>query len=117
MKIDELYFGIKLVDFNTRKLQTYNLFTPRIKRNVAIYAKDKSVLANHSWFEPLSFCFGDMRGRTEYEFYVSDVVDGKEQSKADAYEMYVKPNEEYLMSLVDSISEYEGKKWLKNNPR
>ena len=38
MEIENLYFGIKLFDFNTKKLEDQNLFSSyRILRSIALY--------------------------------------------------------------------------------
>lgn len=121
MKIDDLYFGIVLIDFNTKQLKKQNLFgSLRIQRSIAtyIYLKNRKKLEKEG-FDPLQFCFGDTRGRCEYEtlFHVSEFPDKDDDKiiKTDVYEMYVKPNADYLMSLVNQISESEAEKWLKNN--
>jgi len=120
MKIDDLYFGIVLIDFNTKQLTTQNLFDSlRVKRSIAIYVKQKAELTKRKDFDPLHFCFGDTQYRCEYEtlYHVSEFPDkeGDKIIKTDVYEMYVKPNADYLMSLVESVSEKEAAKWLKND--
>ena len=122
-KIEDLYFGICEIDQNSNRLVQRNLFDNlRVKRSIAIYHKmtpeERKKLINN----PIHFCFGDTNGRVEYEMRIAPEVfkEGmlvKESEKTDIYKMYVLPNSEYLMSLVDSIDEKTAKKWLKENKR
>lgn len=124
MKLDELYFGIKLhsMSYSNRAerstLKTYNLFDfSRIKESIAIYRtmseERKKTLTN-----PLHFCFGDVWSRCEFEFIVCPWPFGDDERvvesgvKVDTYEMYVEPNKDYLMSLVESVDEKDCKKYL-----
>ena len=123
--INDLYFGIRLYSLSysskeARKLEIYNLFNfSRVKWSVARYVtmaeEEKKTLLS----DPLSFCFGDTWGRCEYEFMVcpwggldndDKVVDVG--LKVDTFEMYVKPNAEYLMSLVNRVSVTSAKKYM-----
>lgn len=116
MKIKDLYFGIVLFDPNVREPKQFNLFNSlRVQHSIATWAtlsdeekKDK---------DQLSFCFGDTRGRCEYEMLVQNWPATKMDKvyKVDTYQLYVEPNRDYLLSLVDKISKTEGKKWLKEN--
>lgn len=124
MKLDELYFGVKLhpLSWGSRnernQLKTYNLFDlSRVKESIAIY-RTMGPEAKEELMSPLHFCFGDVRGRTEYEFiacpwpYSNDekVVDNG--IKVDTFTLYVEPNKDYLMSLVDQVDEKDCKKYL-----
>jgi hypothetical protein len=117
--IDELYFGVVTIDFNSKRLKTQNLFASwRVRHAIAVYVADKEkIKASLPNLLPLHFCFGDTQGRCEYEtlFYAQEYPNtvASKVIKTDVYEMYVKPNADYLMSLVDSISEKDAKKWLK----
>lgn len=124
-KIDDLYFGIKLfpMSYTSKEgrggLKTYNLFDfSRVKWSVARYVtmddKEKKSLLS----DPLHFCFGDVRFRTEFEFMAcpwpysdEDTIDNS-GVKVDTWSLYVEPNAEYLMSLVDSVSVDSAKKYL-----
>ena len=66
--------------------------------------------------EFLSWCFGDLRGATEFEVIVSSwpVSEGTEK-KCSAYELYIEPNEAILRELVGRIQVKDAKKWLKEN--
>lgn len=124
MKLDELYFGVKLHPLSwgsrdeRKQLRTYNLFDlSRVKESIAIYRttpKDKKDFIS----DPLHFCFGDVWGRTEYEFIVCPWPYSEQEMvsdngiKVDTFEMYVKPNRDYLMSLVDQVDEEDCKKYL-----
>lgn len=125
MKLDDLYFGVVInpmsyTSFKDRNgLVEYNLFdSSRVKWSVATYvkmtAKQKAEIN-----DPLAFCFGDTWGRTEWEFIVcpwpyrdEDTIDlvGK---KVDVYTMYVKPNAELLMNLVNRVTKTSAKEYLK----
>lgn len=114
MKLDELYFGVMRINFNTGKLEQANLFgSLKVLRSVALYATRKSQL---HYFEkdPLSWCFADVRCRCEYEMLVSDLTDCNFE-KYDLYELYVKPNAELLMKLVNSVDPKDARKWLQND--
>lgn len=125
MKLDDLYFGIVMNPMSYTKysdrnnLTTYNIFDSyRVKWSVATYvamtAKQKAQVS-----DPLTFCFGDTWGRTEWEFIVcpwpykdEDTIDlvGR---KVDVFNMYVKPNAELLMDLVNRVTKTSAKAWLK----
>ena len=67
-------------------------------------------------FDPLGFCFGDLRGHVEYEMQVGGVFQDK-TSKLSLWDMYVVPNADLLMSMVNSVSVESCKEWLKENKR
>ena len=126
VNINKLYFGIKLFSLsyaneNERTtLKTYNLFDfSRVKWSVARYVtmsdKEKKTLLS----DPLHFCFGDVWGRTEFEFMVcpwpysdKDTIDNS-GVKVDTFSLYVKPNEKLLMDMVNSVSIDSAKAYLK----
>lgn len=122
-KIEDLYFGICEIDQNSNRLVQRNLFDNlRVKQSIAIYRKMTPEEREKLVSNPVYFCFGDTNGRVEYEMRIAPEVfkEGmlvKESEKTDIYKMYVLPNSEYLMSLVDSIDEKTAKKWLKENKR
>lgn len=101
MKIDDLYFGVKLYDPNANAFKTWNIFnSSRVRWDCASYvkyAKEEGVI------DPLRYCFGSLWGRVQYEFMVAPVFTD-DVNKVDIYQMYIEPNRDYLMSLVDSIS-------------
>ncbi len=124
MKLDELYFGVKLFPMSytgredRRRLKTYNLFDfGRVKWSVARYVtmsdEERSLLNNE-----LLFCFGDTWSRTEFEFMAcpwpyrdTDTIENS-GIKVDTFSLYVEPNAEYLMSLVKQVDKNSAKKYL-----
>ena len=120
MDIKDLYFGCLNYDFNTKKMEPFNLFRSlRVLRSIAIYRTRKDELEKDTWlgeFDPLRFCFGDLWGHVEYEMAVGGLFDD-EPEKLSLWDLYVKPNAEYLMSLVDSVSVESCERWLEEHKR
>ena len=122
MKINEAYFGVGTRDFNTGEMTFWNLFANgRVKWSVAKYITMTNEMKKTLLSDPLHFCFGDVQGRCEYEFVVcpwggldenDKVVDVGE--KVDVFKMYVEPNADYLMKIVDSISVISAKEYLRD---
>lgn len=124
MKLDDLYFGIVLhplsygYEDEKDRLVTYNLFgTARIKWAVARYITMKDE-ERKKINDPLSFCFSDVWGRTEYEFIMcpwpygdGDKVEAVGK-KVDIYTMYVEPNAELLMDIVNRVTISSAKKYI-----
>ena len=124
MKIDDLYFGVKLIPLlysseeGRTELKTYNLFGfSRVKWSVARWVT-MSDEEKKNVTSPLHFLFGDVRGRTEYEFIVCPwpYGDGEGVSdngqKVDTFMMYVEPNAKLLMDIVNSVSVSSAKKYM-----
>lgn len=116
--IDELDFGIMLYPMNytkgdERRLERHNLFaSSRVKWSVARYVT-MPLEERKQLTDPLHFCFGDTWGRCEYEFVVSPWIGGGEDGyKVDTFEMYVRPNRELLMEIIDRVSVTSAKKYL-----
>lgn len=126
IKLEDLYFGVVLYDFSwsgkdKRQLKTYNLFNSlRVLRSVAMWVvetnKDSKFAKEHDF---LSWCFGDVRARAEWEFIVCPWGGLKDDDKVvevgekvDTYRMYVEPNAKYLRELVDTVSVSSAKKFL-----
>ena len=119
-QLDNLYFGVKLFELSNvkqygHKLETYNLFDfSRVKWSVARYVtmtdeKKKSLLS-----DPLHFCFGDTWGRCESEMLIRPLVSDEEDTlKTDIFQMYVEPNANLLMEMVNSVSVNSAKKYLR----
>lgn len=129
MKIDDLYFGVKLMPLSystekgrmklgRRRLDTYNLFElSKVKWSVARWVtmsdEEKKEITN-----PLHFIFGDVWSRTEFEFVICPwpYGDGEGVSdngqKVDTFTMYVEPNAELLMNMVNSVSVPSAKKYM-----
>lgn len=114
MKVDDLYFGIAMLDWNTDEIVYRNLFDlADVKECVATWARlgDKERLG----LAPLGFCFGGVQSRAEYEMVVHDLGNTRREHKTDIYKMFVIPNQAYLLRLVFNITPREGKRWLKTH--
>lgn len=114
MKLDEAYFGITLINHSgptngPTQFETYNIFDNiEVRRSICIY-KVRKIQVD----DPLFFCFNSFWSRSQYEFYISDGY--RDIVKKDAYSLFIEPNEEYLMKVVDIINLNDCKKWLKEN--
>lgn len=125
MNINDLYFGIVLTQMSYSSLEerknlvTYNLFDiSRVKFSVArwVTMKDEEKKRINN---PLSFLFGDVWGRTEFEFIVCPwpyqederVVDNGK--KVDTWTMYVVPNKDLLLDLVSRVSKSSAQAYLR----
>lgn len=108
--LTSLYFGIRRYNFNNKELEINNLFaSTRVLHSIAKYLTlDDKILEG---VDPLSFCFGDTRGHVEYEFLALGMFSDKLE-QVDTWTMYVVPNADYLMSLVNSVDKKDAKKWL-----
>ena len=125
ISINDLYFGVVThqMSYSTKEgrneLKVYNLFdSTRVKFSVARYVTMSEKERMQLMSDPLHFCFGDTWGRTEWEFIVcpwpykedEKVVDcGR---KVDVFSMYVEPNSNLLMDMVNRVSVSSAKKWL-----
>ena len=114
--INKLYFGITVLNANKNKLESYNLFNfSRVKDSVAKYvllpARDKNKV------DGLKFCFGDTWSRCEFEYMVYPWPETEHDGgiKVDVFTAYVRPNSEYLMKLVNSVSKTSASRYLKEN--
>lgn len=117
--IKDLYFGCLNYDFNSGKMEKFNLFNSmRVLHSIAIYKTRQEELANQEWlsgeFDPLHFCFGDLWGHVEYEMQVGGLFD-KDTEKKSLWDMYVVPNEKLLMKMVDEVSVESCEKWLEEH--
>ena len=120
MKIDELYFGVRGYTLSMPdRLMAWNLFnSTRVKRSVAIWAStDPKKREEEGWDFGL-FCFGDVKGRVQYEMYVHPIIHSMAPPeeiaiKTDIYTMFVEPNLRILREMVDQVSVAEAKRWLK----
>lgn len=126
-KIEDLYFGVVLCAPNGG-FETANLFDlGGVRLSVAAYK-----LAPLATTDPLLACFSGVWSRCEYEMVLTDFptpyvdnTDDKDKMerfikwyntnarKFDLYRLYVEPNREYLLSLVDSVSEASARNYLK----
>lgn len=118
ISLNKAFFGVKVFSLsytnNGRKLETYNLFDfAKVKWSVAKYVTMTNEEKKYLLSDPLYFCFGDVWSRCQYEFLIKPMVGGSEEEiKTDVFKLYVEPNAEYLMKIVDSISVSSAKKYL-----
>lgn len=118
MKLTEAYFGITILNPNSPavELQAVNLFQSlRVLRSVAIYKTERERLEKDYGedFDALHFCFGDTQHRHEYEMLIKGVFD-KDWRLYDIYTLYILPNKELLLKIVEDIDIKSCKDWLKN---
>lgn len=119
INLNDAYFGIRLFSLSyssksEQKLETYNLFSlSRIKWSVARYITMSDEERKTLLSDPLHFCFGDVWGRCEYEFFARPMV-GDQEEKTDVFQLYVEPNADYLMKIVNSISVNSAREYLRN---
>ena len=114
MKLLDAYFGIKMLNFDG-ELEQHNLFGfVRVLDSVAVWRTRKLTKRMYQRDNALNFCFGDVRGRVQYEMSVSPPFkDGKEH-KVDVYMMYVEPNKDLLFDMIQKISVNSCREWLKH---
>lgn len=112
ININDLYFGIVMWDPNLGIFREYNLFdSMRVLRSLAIYKIHPELYTQFS--DILFAIYGDTAGRVQYEFDIRDIFGKEEPVKMDVYRMFVEPNRDYLLSLVDSVTVASARKWLK----
>ena len=110
-KITDLYFGVCYWDFNEKRIVKANLFDfLKVQRDIAFYVTRQGSYAD---FDPLLCCFGSVWGRCQYELMVDGFPESGQPQKVDLYDLYVRPNREYLLDLVSQVSEYQAKKWIR----
>lgn len=108
-KLEDLYFGAKRYNPNSKKFEAFNVFDSlRVRWSVACYVANKKEIIS----EPLIYCFGDLWSRCEYEMVMSDWPNQETVEKHDVWDMYIIPNKDYLMSLVNSVPASSAKKFL-----
>lgn len=112
-KLEDLYFGVMVFDFNHQKMEKMNLFqSTRVLRSVAMYRAERDRL---EIVDPLRWCFGDTYGRVQWEVGIGYPfeVDVSKYEKKSIYELYVEPNRDLLMDIVNSASVASCKKYLR----
>lgn len=136
-KIEDLYFGVVSRAPNGG-FEIVNLFDlGGVRLSVAAY---RAQLFKYHDYDPLLACFNGVWSRCEYEMMLTgfptpytDSADDKDKmerfikwyntnaQKFDLYRLYVEPNRDHLLSLVDSVSEasarYYLKEWRKKHGR
>lgn len=121
MKINDLYFGCKNYNFNTRSFEIQNIFgSMRVLHSIAMYKVHgytpfKENPTKEEYKESLlGFLFGDLKYHVEWEMLISSVFARDGVVKTDIYSMYVVPNQDYLLRLVEKVSVSSCKKWLRD---
>lgn len=122
--INDLYFGVVMPPISysgpeeRMNLKIYNLFDfNSIKKSVARYVV-MSEEERKKVINPLLFCFSDVWSRTEFEVIVcpwpfteKDTISNSGK-KMDIYSLYVLPNADLLMDMVEGVSVPSAKKYL-----
>lgn len=119
-KLTDLEFYIPIWD--NGQMRIFNLFhSSSVLKSVALYktgAFDKYTpfYGEKDW---ALWCFGDTRGRVEWEFTFGDPFprDQAELQKMDVYSVFIKPNERILRKMIDEISISSCKTWLSKERR
>lgn len=121
LKLKDLYFGCKNFDSNTHSFEIQNIFgSMRVLHSIATYKVHgytplKENLTKEEYKESLlSFLFGDLKHHVEWEMLISSVLTRDGVVKTDIYSMYVMPNQDYLLGLVEKVSVSSCKKWLRD---
>lgn len=118
-KIDDLYFGIQIIDPNSKKLEIKNLFDfCQNRKSVARYIKEVSKEKPEKYIieKPLMFLFGDVWGRVEYEFNIREPFSEKDDGqKISVFDLFVVPNEKILLDMVKQVTLNEANRWLRKN--
>ena len=118
LDLEKAHFGIKMWDMNSGEFRDANLFgSCRVLDSIAILKTRKYVKDRYKDVDDvISFCFGDTRGRVEYEMGISEVF-SDDVRKTDVYTMYVQPNKNLLYDMVQQISVASCKRWMKKSTR
>lgn len=110
--LEKAYFGVVRFEPNSGEFETFNLFDSiRVQTSVAAWRvmdESPSGRKNKKWLldnnhDPLMYCFSDVRGRVEYEMWCQGAFD-ETTHKTDVYQMFVEPNRELLMNMVENMS-------------
>ena len=128
INIYDLYFGVVLVPMsyssyeNRCRLEPYNLFhLSHVMYSVALWVvmKPEEKAKRKTDRDKLMWLFGDVWARAEYEFIVSpwpyedgDKV-GEVGRKVDIFSMYVEPNADILLDMVDRVSVTSARRYLR----
>lgn len=96
-------------DKDKPEIESFNLFdVPRVKLSVAHYVVRKE--RGEDVENPLFACFNDVWSRVQFEYIIvpfpfrEDYDIDKVGKKVDIYTMYVEPNKDLLMDMVNSVS-------------
>lgn len=117
MKITDLDFGYMQFDPNTGELTRHNIFCNvsvmhRVAEWVTMSPKSHKVI-----LDPISFCFLDYWSCHEYELVVKPWEGKGEEQKVDIWTMYIVPNKDILLDMIDKVSANSARKWLREERR
>ena len=117
--LEKAFFGIRRHNFNTNEFDAENLFgSIRVLRSIAMLRTQKYFKEKYTSVDDvISFCFGDTRGRVEYEMGLCPVFKDEECEKVDVYFMYVIPNKKLLYDMVMNFSIASCRRVLKKYKR
>lgn len=129
ISIESLYFGVVLpkMSYSSAKekneLKVYNLFDfSRVKHSVAIWVtmSPEERMKRKDLHDQLMFCFSDVWSRIEFEcmmcpwpYKEGDTIAGT-GTKTDTFSLYVEPNGELLMDLVNRVTKTSAKAYLRD---
>lgn len=136
-QLKDLYFGVARWDWASKEYRPMNLFcSTRVLDSVALYKTGKydeyvayekkadKEMGRESFYKNelerwASWCFGDTRGRVQWEFGFGDPFrndDGTwDGEKLDVYTVFVLPNAALLKQMVDEVSVASCKRWLREH--
>lgn len=117
--LEKAYFGVMMRKMNGTGMEVHNLFNScRVLDSIALYRTNEYVNRQFKTVDDVvSFCFGDTRGRAEYEMLVGSIFSGETVDKTDVYTMYVLPNKQLLYDMVQNFTIASCKRWKKKSTR
>lgn len=118
--INDLYFGVVIpTEVGGKvKYRTENLFgSVRVKASVAKWATMKPE-QRKEFSNPLFYLFGDTWSRVEWEYLVCPLITTtykreRPLEKVDIYKMYVQPNAELLLTMVENVTKSSAEEYLR----
>lgn len=117
MKITDLDFGYMQFDHNTGELTRHNIFSNvSVMRRIAQWVTMPSS-CHKAVLDPISFCFLDYWSRCQYEFVIKPWEGEGEEQKVDIWTMYIVPNKDILLDMINKVSTNSARKWLKEERR
>lgn len=116
MRINKLHFYYVQPSFLSKELEIYDLFgSGRVAYSIARWAIMTKEERGRLLSDQLHWCFGDVWGRTEYEWIISDWPRKENEFKIDVFQAYVEPNKKLLLDMVDSVTPADARHWFKEH--
>lgn len=114
-RIQDLYFGVMLPVWNGKPvLEPGNLFDCTcIRYWAAKYRLRHEYGESRLTTNPVSYIFGDIWGRAEYGWIVADLTESTSDMKVGLYEVYVEPNKELLLNMINECSENSAREYIR----